>query len=127
MCGNLHSKYIMRDPDKILIKLKSSPFRSRFTLKGRELQYLKEKGMDTIMDHARAFISERLVPADPPNDGRQTPMRNHPVFIAQHATAACCRKCLMKWHGIPSSGHALTDEEKEYVLRVLRRWMENYS
>jgi uncharacterized protein DUF4186 len=116
----------MRDPDKILEKLKSSPFRSRFTLKGRELQYLKEKGIDKIMEHTCAFIEERLAPADPLNDGRQTPMRNHPVFIAQHATAACCRKCLMKWHGIPARAHALTDEEKEYVLSLLRKWMEKY-
>ena len=117
----------MRDTDKILNKLKSSPFRSRFTLKGRELQYLKGKGIDKIMEHARAFIGERLAPADPPNDGKQTPTRNHPVFIAQHATAACCRKCLMKWHGIPAGSHALTDEEIEYVLSLLRNWLENYS
>ncbi len=116
----------MRGPDKILEKLKSSPFRSRFTLKGSELQYLKEKGIDTVMTHARAFIDERLAPADPPNDGKQTPMRNHPVFIAQHATASCCRKCLMKWHGIPARAHALTDGEKEYVLSLLRKWMERY-
>ncbi len=116
----------MRDPDKVLAKLKSSTFRSRFTLKGRELQYLKEKRIDNIMEHARAFIEERLAPPDPPNDGRQTPMRNHPVFIAQHATASCCRKCLMKWHGIQARAHALTDDEKEYVLSILRKWMEEY-
>ncbi len=116
----------MRDPDKLFQKLKSSPFRSRFTLRGKELLYLREKGIDTVMEHARVFIDERLAPADIPNDGRQTPMRNHPAFIAQHATASCCRKCLMKWHGIPAHAHALTGEEKEYVLSLLRRWMEGY-
>ena len=116
----------MQSLDLLLAKLKSSPFRSRFTLRGRELQYLREKGIDKIMDHARAFVDERLAPADIPNDGKQTPMRNHPVFIAQHATASCCRKCLMKWHGIPSSGHALTGDEKEYVLSILRKWLERY-
>lgn len=116
----------MRDPDSLFKKLKRSPFRSRFTLRGRELQYLREKGLDTIMDHACAFVDERLAPADPPNDGRQTPMRNHPVFIAQHATASCCRKCLMKWHGIPAHAHALTEGEKEYVLSLIKRWLENY-
>lgn len=110
----------------MLERLKRSQFRSRFTLKGRELLYLKEKGIDTVMTHARSFIDERLAPADIPNDGKQTPMRNHPVFIAQHATASCCRKCLMKWHGIPASAHALTKEEKEYVLSLLRKWMEEY-
>jgi hypothetical protein len=116
----------VRDLDKLFARLKSSPFRSRFTLRGNELLYLRQKGIDTIMDHARAFIEDRLAPADPPNDGKQTPMRNHPVFIAQHATASCCRKCLMKWHGIPARAHALTNEEKEYVLTLLRAWMEEY-
>ncbi|HVY55310.1 MAG TPA: DUF4186 domain-containing protein [Thermodesulfobacteriota bacterium] len=116
----------MRDIDSVLERLKRSQFRSRFTLRGRELVYLREKGIDKIMEHARAFIDERLAPAVIPNDGKQTPMRNHPVFIAQHATATCCRKCLEKWHGIPSAGHALTGEEKDYVLSVLRRWMDEY-
>jgi Domain of unknown function (DUF4186) len=122
----MKSEKSFSDTESILKRLGRSPFRSRFTLRGRELQYLREKGIDTVMEHARAFIEERLAPADIPNDGRQTPMRNHPVFIAQHATASCCRKCLLKWHGIPSSGHALTAEEKEYVLSVLKRWMEVY-
>ncbi|MEW6146173.1 MAG: DUF4186 domain-containing protein [Thermodesulfobacteriota bacterium] len=116
----------MHDPANLFARLKKSPFRSRFTLRGKELIYLRHKGIDTIMDHARAFIDERLAPADPPKDGKQTPMRNHPVFIAQHATATCCRKCLMKWHGIPARAHALTGEEKEYVLSILRKWMEKY-
>ena len=117
---------MQKDLDLLFEKLKKSPFRSRFTLRGRELLYLREKGIEKVMEHASAFIGERLAPADIPNDGKQTPMRNHPVFIAQHATASCCRKCLMKWHGIPAHGHALTDEEKEYVLALLKRWMENY-
>ncbi len=116
----------MEEIDRVFERLKKSDFRSRFTLRGKELVYLREKGIDTVMDHARAFVDERLAPADPPNDGRQTPVRNHPVFIAQHATASCCRKCLMKWHGIPANAHALTDEEKEYVLSLLRKWMVNY-
>ena len=116
----------MKDIDSVLERLKKSEFRSRFKLRGKELLYLREKGIGTVMEHARAFIGERLAPADPPNDGKQTPMRNHPAFIAQHATASCCRKCLMKWHGIPAHAHALTDEEKGYVLSLIKRWMENY-
>lgn len=116
----------MKDIDSVFGRLNRSRFRSRFALRGRELLYLKEKGIDTVMEHARAFIDDRLAPAEIPNDGKQTPMRNHPVFIAQHATATCCRKCLMKWHGIPAIGHSLTEKEKEYVLSVLRKWMERY-
>lgn len=37
------------------------------------------------------------------------------VFIAQHATACCCRGCLYKWHGIPV-GRELTAEEQKYVV-----------
>jgi hypothetical protein len=116
----------LKDIEIVLERLKKSDFRSRFILWGKELLYLREKGIDTVMEHARVFIGERLAPADIPNDGKQTPMRNHPVFIAQHATASCCRKCLMKWHGIPAHAHALTGEEKEYVLSLIKRWMENY-
>src|SRR2546421_635867 len=73
-------------------------------------------------DHDADFIRQRLAPAHPPNDGKQTPMRNHPVFIAQHATATCCRGCLEKWHRI-KQGNALREDEKQYVLAVLREWL----
>ena len=116
----------MRDLDLLFQKLAKSRFRSSFKLKGKELVYLKSKGLDEILEHGREFIETRLAPANPPNDGKQTPMRNHPVFIAQHATATCCRKCLQKWHGIPSSGHTLDADEKAYVLRVIEKWLTSY-
>lgn len=75
-----------------------------------------------ILDHGRKFIEERLAPAEPKDDGRQTPMRGHPIFIAQHATATCCRGCLAKWHGIPS-GSPLAEKQIEHVLNVLARWL----
>ena len=87
------------------------------------LWYLREKGLDTVLEHARDFIQRRLAPAEPVNDGRQTPMRNHPVFIAQHATATCCRGCLAKWHRIPQ-GQPLTLEQIDYIVGVLARWLE---
>ena len=79
--------------------------------------------METIRSHANDFIEKRLAPADIPNDGKQTPMRGHPVFIAQHATACCCRGCLAKWHGIPA-GKALTEAQKQYVVDVLMTWIQ---
>lgn len=75
------------------------------------------------MEHGRGFIAARLAPAQPRNDGRQTPMRGHPIFVAQHATATCCRSCLAKWHGIPAS-QALSDAEQNYVLAVIARWLD---
>ena len=82
-------------------RLNQSAFRSRFSLKEAELNYLEEKGMETVRRHAEEFVRMRLAPAQIPNDGRQTPMKGHPVFRAQHATGTCCRGCLCKWHGIP--------------------------
>ena len=69
----------------ILDKLAKSNFRSRFKLRAKELEYIKDKGLDTIYSHACDFIRDRVAPAEPVNDGKQTPMRGHPVFIAQHA------------------------------------------
>ena len=104
-------------------RLARSAFRSRFRLRAAELEYIETKGLATIRRHAADFVRQRLAPAFPPNDGRQTPMRGHPVFIAQHATACCCRGCLSKWHGIPAE-RPLTEEEQTYVVTVLMAWIE---
>lgn len=112
----------MRDPDALFAALARSAFRRRQRLGERERGYLRAKGLDTVMEHAAAFVDARLAPADPENDGRQTPMRNHPAFVAQHATATCCRGCLEKWHRIPR-GRALDAAERAHVLAVLRRWL----
>ena len=87
------------------------------------MAYLQSKGLATVLSHTRDFVVQRLAPADPPNDGKQTPMRGHPAFIAQHATATCCRSCLAKWHRI-EKGAELTGEEVEYVVGVVRGWLE---
>lgn len=107
----------------ILNKLQTSKFRNSFHLKTKELTYIKEKGMDKIRSHAIDFINEKLAPANPKNDGKQTPMKNHPVFIAMHACGCCCRSCLYKWHHIPK-GKELTNKEKEYILNLLMLWIE---
>jgi hypothetical protein len=112
----------MRNLGDLFAGLAKSAFRSSFSLKGKELAYLKSKGLPLVLTHAEDFITKRLAPAVIPNDGKQTPMRSHPVFIAQHATATCCRGCLEKWHRIPK-GRELTVEEKTYVLLVLERWL----
>ena len=112
----------MLDPDQVFDRLARSRFRSRFHLRAKERDYLDRKGLDVILDHGRDFIENRLAPANPKNDGRQTPMGNHPVFVAQHATATCCRGCLEKWHAI-KQGRVLTPEEKTYILAIIRRWL----
>lgn len=113
----------MRDPDELFAALARSEFRRRFRLQGRERDYLVRKGLDKVLAHGADFIAARLAPARPDNDGRQTPWRNHPVFVAQHATGTCCRGCLARWHRIPK-GRALRDAEQRYVLAVIRCWLE---
>ncbi len=98
----------MSDLDDVFERLQRSPFRRKFRLWEAERDYLSRKGLDVVLDHGRDFITKRLAPAYPANDGKQTPMRNHPVFVAQHATATCCRGCLEKWHAIPK-GRELTE------------------
>jgi len=107
--------------------LSRSDFRMRFQLKEADIQYINEKGLDTVKEHASQLVAKRLAPAEPANDGKQTPMRGapngHPIFIGQHATGTCCRGCLEKWHGIPK-GRDLTDNEQAYVTGVLMEWIQ---
>ncbi len=104
-------------------RLATSTFRSRFHLMQKDRDYIAAKGLDTIRQHARDFVAKRLAPAVIPNDGKQTPMRGHPVFLAQHATGCCCRGCFFKWHNIPA-GRELTAEEQDYAVSVLMAWIE---
>lgn len=113
----------MRDLDDLFESLRRSGFRARQELDEKDGRYLATRGLDTVLAHAREFVATRLAPPAPRNDGKQTPWRGHPVFVAQHATATCCRGCLEKWHGI-ARGRELTDEERDYVVAVLGRWLE---
>ena len=109
--------------DYLFQSLSKSKFRSSFHLRKYMISYINEKGLDVIERHAYDFVNKKLKPAYPKNDGRQTAMKGHPVFIAQHATATCCRGCLEKWHKIPK-GRELTDNEVEYIVKVIMRWLE---
>jgi predicted Fe-S protein YdhL (DUF1289 family) len=122
MAGKDAGNVTGRDLDELFAALAASTFRRRFQLRGRELEYLRRKGLPVVLEHAAEFIEKRLAPAAPANDGRQTPTRHHPVFIAQHATATCCRGCLSKWHAIPK-GRVLETAEKRYILGVVETWL----
>jgi exodeoxyribonuclease V alpha subunit len=132
-----HEEWLRTD---LFDRIAQSEFRSRFRLKAGDKAYVSEKGMEKIEEHARDFIRKRLAPADIPNDGKQTPMRgctksgglrlctdrsgsgDHPVFLAQHACACCCRGCLEKWHGIPQ-GIPLDEKQQDYATGVLMKWI----
>ncbi len=106
----------------IFERLSKSKFRSSFHLKQRDIDYIREKGLDKIEEHAISFIEKRLKPKEILNDGKQTPMKGHPVFIAQHATGCCCRECLFKWHSIQKNKE-LTEEEVKYIVNILMTWI----
>lgn len=108
--------------NNVINKLQKSKFRSSFKLKQKDIDYINEKGMSMIKRHAVDFINQKLAPANPENDGKQTPMKNHPVFIAMHACACCCRTCLYKWHKIPMNKE-LTKDEKNYIYGLLIYWI----
>jgi exodeoxyribonuclease V alpha subunit len=107
----------------ILDRLAKSKFRSRFKFRAKELEYIKDKGQDKIKSHAEDFIRDRVAPAEPVNKGKQTPMRGHPVFIVQHATATCCRGCIEKWHKLTQHCQ-LTPSEQEYIVSVIMEWIK---
>ena len=108
---------------EILDRLLKSKFRNSFRLKQKDIDYINQKGLDTIKKHAQDFIFKRVAPAYVANDGKQTPMRGHPVFIAQHATATCCRKCINKWHKFPM-GTQLTQQQQDYIVELIMKWLE---
>ena len=113
----------MSSIEDTLERLKKSTFRAGFRLSEKDKLYISEKGMDTIKKHAEEFVRTRLAPAYIPNDGKQTPMRGHPVFIAQHACACCCRKCLEKWYKVPKNT-LLTEIQQRKIVNLLMAWIE---
>ena len=113
----------MRRQEELFEALSRSRFRSRFKLNEKERAYLRDMGIKVVKEHARDFVEKRLAIAKPVNDGRQTPMKGHPVFVAQHATATCCRKCLAKWHHI-SQARPLDKKEIEHIISVILEWLK---
>ena len=105
-----------------LNSLKQSEFRSKFKLTQKDREYITTKGLETIQAHAFQFVNTRVASDFPKNDGKQTPMRGHPVFIAQHATATCCRKCIHKWHGIEKA-RALNNKEIDFIVALIMGWI----
>ena len=112
----------MQTIDQALTKLNRSRFRSSFHLTAKDRAYIEEKGMATIRRHAEDFVRQKLAPAEPMNDGKQTPMSGHPVFKAMHATACCCRGCLNKWYRVPQ-GRELTEDEQRRIVNLLMAWI----
>lgn len=113
----------MQTIDNALDKLEKSKFRSSFKLNQKDIDYINEKGIDLIRSHAEDFVSKKLAPANPLNDGKQTPTHGHPVFKAMHASACCCRGCLGKWYKIPQKIE-LTSVQQKKIVNLLMAWID---
>ena len=108
--------------NKILDELKKSKFRSSFKLKDKDISYIEKNGLENIKIHAYKFVNERLKDKYIKNDGKQTPYKGHPVFIAMHSTACCCRKCLYKWHKIEPNKE-LSEKEIDCIVSIIMEWI----
>lgn len=109
---------------QILNRLSKSKFRNSFKLKDKDILYIKAKGINTIKRHAHDIIAKRLSTYSATADGKHTPMRGHPVFIAQHATATCCRGCLYKWYRIDKK-RDLTDKDINFIVNLIMLWIKH--
>lgn len=114
--------YIGDIMDGLFERLSYSKFRSSFNLKEKDKLYINSKGIDKIKEHAYDFVNNRLK-VKLINDGKQTPMKGHPVFIAMHATGTCCRGCLRKWHNI-NEEKMLDEKEIDYIVSVIMKWID---
>tara|TARA_Y100000034_G_C6878055_1_gene401868 strand:- start:1162 stop:1521 length:360 start_codon:yes stop_codon:yes gene_type:complete len=110
---------ILRNPST-LTKLKTSKFRRKFFLSETEKQYVKDN--IEVLDQFVKHILDRNLKVKPSDDGRQTPYSGNPVYKAQHATATCCRKCIFKWHRIPSYKE-LNEKEINYLTNIILKWL----
>lgn len=114
----------MQTIEEALKKLSKSKFRSSFHLKKKDFDYIEKVGLEKIREHAVDFVGSRLAPAYIENDGKQTPTHSHPVFVAQHACACCCRGCLNKWYKVPKNTE-LSTRSQEKIVNLLMAWIEN--
>lgn len=109
--------------DEAFVKLARSKFRSRFKLSADDIAYIDRVGLETIRRHAEDFVREKLAPAEPLNDGKQTPMRGHPIFKAMHGSAMCCRGCMEKWWKV-ARGRALSETQQSKAVDFLMSWID---
>ena len=113
----------LRSAQAVVYSMGRSPFRRKFRLSAAERSALREHGVGSMLVQAQALVREHLAPAEPLDDGRQTPFRGNPIFVAQHGTATCCRRCLEKWHQIPR-GRVLSSAEQDYIVSVIGCWLQ---
>ena len=101
--------------------MKSELIRHEFwhrKLDQRALNYARRKGRLLLREAAEARVLSSVGGAKHPREGQQTPFEGNILYYAQHAVAACCRKCIEYWHGI-ESGRPLSDAQKDYLVELI--------
>ena len=97
---------------------------AKFTLGEAEVEYIQSRGIDILRLHATDFIQKRIAPAEPKNDGHQTPTKGHPVFIAQHACGCNDRDTVETFFSL-KKGKQLSEKEVTLIVDVLISWMHD--
>ena len=105
-----------------LNSLEKSKFRASFHLNKKMIEYIDIKGLELVESHCNDFIDKNLKTYNKEKDGKQTPTKNHPVFVAQHATATCCRGCIEKWYHIPKE-KVLQENEIKCIKAMIMEWI----
>lgn len=106
-----------------LNSLEKSKFRASFHLNKKMIEYIDIKGLELVESHCNDFIDKNLKTYNKEKDGKQTPTKSHPVFVAQHATATCCRGCIEKWYHIPKE-KVLQENEIKCIKAMIMEWIK---
>jgi hypothetical protein len=90
----------------------------------RAINHARRKGRITLFNVAAPKrIRQAVGQARHPREGQQTPYEGNILYYAQHAVAACCRKCVEYWHGIPG-GNPLTDVQIDYLTKLVLLYID---
>lgn len=89
----------------------------------RAMNQARRKGKLGLREVVEKRVRQSVGAEHPYRDGTQTPKSGRIEYYGQHATAACCRRCIEAWHGIPT-GRALTEDEIRYLSDLIMLYIE---
>ncbi len=106
---------------QMLVQLSRSNFRSRFHLKAQDKRYIREKGWNTIADHAADFVSKRLAR---PNR-KTTASRPHAGVIrcSSRSMLPPAAAAAVWRNGMASRRAYMLSAEQVYIVGMLMSWM----
>lgn len=120
------SKRNVRDAEYTFDALRNEMIRHVFwhsTFTVQELNHAMRKGRMMLTSAIRQRLEVSVGREQHPREGRQTPFEGNVIYHAQHAVAACCRKCIEYWHAIPA-GRKLSDNELSYLSQLVGLYVD---